>query len=74
MRICLVLALLALSFAVFAGGGKERKQNPVQVDEGECAVIVPENLDLEDCTLLTAVDQSGAVMLCDTLVLCPEED
>ena len=74
MRIWLVLVLAVMSFAVFAAGDKNRTQNPVITDDG-CVYMVPEGIDDEKCSELVAnEDHSLSMLLCDAVVICPEED
>ena len=61
--------LMATAGFVYASGGQVRFGNPV-IDQDGCVLSIPEGIDIEDCQLIPAPDQSGvAVYFCDGIEL-----
>ena len=72
----LFLVLLLFSAPVFADGDKNRSQNPVFIEEDQCAIAVP-GIDLDDCAKIPAPSQAGVTVYFCTLdevtVTCVED-
>ena len=75
MRYAFLLALLTLSLVVYAGGDKQRKQNPIITTDG-CVITIPSGIDTNACEA-TAPSGNGQVQVwfcpAEAVVTCVDE-